>query len=52
MDAKKMRMIFEDSMEDYAKTSDKNLLCEVSSTFALFAILDELQRLRADLKKK
>lgn len=52
MNAKRMRKIFEENMEDFGKTEDKAMLCRVSSTFALFAILDELQKLRKERKSK
>lgn len=52
LDAKKMRKLFEEKMVDFGKLEDKTLLCHVASTFALFAILDELQAIKKKQKSK
>ena len=52
MGSEKIRKMFERKMEKFKTTEDAHFLCEVASTYALFEILDELQKINNRLNKK
>jgi len=52
MSAKEIRELFEQRMGKFKSTDDAHFLCEVASTYALFEIIDELQKLNSRLGKK
>jgi hypothetical protein len=49
--AKDMRVLFEKKMDKFKSTDDAHFLCNVASTYALFEILDELQKINGRLGK-
>lgn len=50
--AKEMRVLFEKKMDKFRSTADAHFLCEVASTYALFEIIDELQKIGGKLDRK
>lgn len=52
MSGKKIRTLFEKKMEKFKSTEDAHFLCEIASAYALFEILDELQKISNKLGKK
>ena len=52
MGSEKIRKMFERKMGKFKSTEDAHFLCEVASTYAIFEILDELQKIAKEYLNK